>query len=853
MGESWGRRVRDYAAIALKCAAVIFCGMACQRMALAQTGDAAGVTVPALPRPGLGRIKLAQTDDNAIPEAQDTAPADVPVTPPATAPETLSVDRQFSPRHRRRKPRMAGVPSGTPMVVEPAEPAPQVAQEAAPVAAPVTQQPVVAQRPTTQATAKTGAAAAGEADEESETGEANAPGAVAGLKAEKEQRGLFERKYGLAHIRWGGTITESVGMSHLYTFAGLGVKLNAFAPATPSNLGAVGMTTTQRLQTVQVGGETYVMQPWIATVRGRFGLMSGRQSTSLGYDSSLSGVIGAGDVQFFNRSRFPVILGYTSTDSRSDANTSNVNVTTSTNGDTMRKKLSLTETYRSLDVLSKGEAYFVRDNVTTQQLETTPTPGVSNPALLTTDAGVTTTLSGNYSTKLGPSHTYPLLLNGTHTTYSGSSTFLGASSNNTSTSSRMDSLFGSHVYLPEDSLLTLRTNGNYISSNTTESWVSSLQLNSTATWQPEAEDNPLIVRGGVSGFNMNTGSPSAPTINDKGLNSNVLLTYNAWRDRRLSGGATVAATDSAGVTALSTTLFARGDYIPSVKRLKYGTYTQAYDTGFSHSTSSGSPQDLNVYAGATHSLYAPFSFDLLGRSTKGRSSLSQVLTVQHDQVYGASETLTSVGDVNWQPSLHKRVQVDKSKVAGFKEMTTANASAHLIIGVRASDSHTFGYDAQHTDAVTFSLGADGLGGFLARAAGYGATGSFNVNTTYEASVGARVNALASAAWGWGTKYDYTYKRPRAFGVRGLDYGLVIHASGNTSLAAQRADAIAAGVPRAGGTLQGYALNYGASLRQALRYRIGQNEAILKADASAMYGVKSASLMVLFRAWRNFGN
>jgi hypothetical protein len=844
MGESWGRRVRDYAATALKCAAVIFWGMAC-RMACAQAGDAAGVSVPALPPAVPGRIKIAQADE--APEVLEAAPAEVPATQPAPEPETLSADRQFSPRHRRRKPRMAGVPSGTPTVVESAEPAPQVAQLPAPAAAgqPAAQQAALPQAP------KTGAA--GEAEEEPETGAASAPGAIASAQAEKGQRGVLERKYGLAPIRWGGTIVESLGVNHLLAFAGVGVKQNAFAPAAQSNFAGVSTTTTQRLQTVQVGGESYIMQPWIATVRGKFGLMSGRQTTSLGSESNLHGLVGAGDVLLFNRSRFPAVLGYTSTDSRTDANNINTNTNSATNGDTVRKKLSLNGNYRSLDFLSKGEASYVHDDVMTQQLETTPIPGGANPVLLTTDTGVTSTLSGSFSTKLGAQRAYPFLVNASHSVYSGASSFEGLSSLSSSTRNRTDSIFGSHTYLPEDSLLTLRTTGSYLSSNSANSFAANQQINTNATWQPEAEDNPLVVRAGLSAFNLKTGVASAPASTEWGLNSNLLLTYNAWVNRRLSGGATVATTDAAGVSALSTTLFARGDYIPGVTRLKYGTYTQSYNTGFSHSTSSGSAQDLNVYGGASHSLVAPFSFDLYGYHSKVRSTFSQTLGVQHDQIYGASESLTSAADINWQPSLRKRVQLDKSKVAGVKEASTANASAHLIIGMRALDTRTYGYGAGHADAVTFKFGADGLGGFMARAAGYGATGSLTLDTTYQSSGGLRTNALAQAVWGWGTHYDYTYKRPRAFGVRGLDYGLVIHATGGTSLAAQRAELVAAGVPRTGGTQQGYALNYGGSVRQALRYRIGQNEALLKADMTAMYGVKTASLTLLFRAWRNFGN
>ena len=137
---------------------------------------------------------------------QETKNADVPAEPQVVMREIKSATRLSSSKQRRRKPKMAGVPTGLPALAQGIkEPVAQaVAQETKEPGA----QAVVVQEKEEAGTPEETLAATQETKKTLVYPEPKVE--VAGVGVKKAGK-----KYGMAPIRWGGSITETVGHESL--------------------------------------------------------------------------------------------------------------------------------------------------------------------------------------------------------------------------------------------------------------------------------------------------------------------------------------------------------------------------------------------------------------------------------------------------------------------------------------------------------------------------------------------------------------------------------------------------------------------------------------------------------------
>ena len=819
----------------LKCATVICFGVGCQRLAFAMSGDIsqAGEVVKAaeiavatsnpslvLPKPDL--IKIAQADgmgDNMVAGQGTVSDASV------VSSETLRTARQPSLKQRRRKPRMAGVPSGSPaeVVQAPEAVAPTAVTQVTALKEAVPQEVAAAKAPSvplaqirearkTDTSAKSQIIAAGEDEEE----DLYSPGAIARRKAEHAQ-GLVAKQYRRAPIKWGGTITETMAWQQAST---LGVPNSA-------------LTNLTNVQTVMVGSQTYILKPWIATVFGHIGVISGTSRLSSVWASSTvreNSLIGGGTLTVFSQSRFPFEMSYEATDSRGNE-TSKAGEGAS-NLDSVKKVLKLDQTYRPLASPDFYKLNFIRNDAKERQAD-----GISK--VISTNRNVNSTWNGNYSSRLGKNQDQPFTLSVNHDVNNATNS-LGAAS-----AGRTDSANAQHTYMPEDSLLTLNSMANYFQSNRERFSSRNILLGTRGSWQPEAEDVPLVVKGSVQLFKANT-------VLNGGVNSSQSLiaavsgTYGAWEHVRLSGGGMVAQTTANLDTSLVSTQFADASYTPGIIRFRKNIiYSRSANVGFLNQISSvPKSSGLAVYGGASHALSAPYEFSVFGYNSNIAPGVSQGATVRLDRLYGNVGTLTHSASVAWSPGWSKRLP-------GFNKGESkirSGGSTSLLNNVTLSlaDTRTFGRTHGHTQALSLSGTLNGNGRYTA--SGYGGNANVSMQMVRMSNGTSSNTLVGNADWGYQYAYDYSLRKPKLFGVRGLEYLLAFTAKAGTTLNAE--SRVGSNQPS---RTSGYGLGYGLTLNQSLRYRIGQNEALLTANLTDSYGTRTASLFLRFRAWRNFGN
>lgn len=143
-----------------------------------------------------------------------------------------------------------------------------------------------------------------------------APSAPGAAMSGKKSRG-----WGVAPIRWGGTV--SAGWRQRRSDS--------------------GGSYTNQIYDARVRGNSYIIQPYIATVMGDVGLTMVRDSNSGDSTAASSnlrgtGITGSGSVSVFPQSRFPFQATFSSSDSRSQG--------ALTSSDTQQRRLSLRQSYR---------------------------------------------------------------------------------------------------------------------------------------------------------------------------------------------------------------------------------------------------------------------------------------------------------------------------------------------------------------------------------------------------------------------------------------------------------------------------------------------------------------------------
>lgn len=775
-------------------------------------------------------LSQAQPISSSIPPVEDAAStANSSTEPQSSTSEAVSVARLPVSGQTRRRPKMAGIPEGSKTAEQPPENPPETQQaataekqtagtEAPPVPA------VNTGIETQPGTAEAGAEALN-AEED------NTPGAIARRKAEEAQG--ENRKYALAPIHWRGIVFDTLAWTrnrywgasqYLSSPNGQPVLLTPIPDSFMNFKGAV------------LQGRTFILHPWIATVYGGLGVVN-QTINYKGVDNNHNNqLLSMAGLDVFSASRFPFSMLWDVKDSR----TNDQQADSKSYNDTVNKSLNITQIYKPL--YSPATYNFGYDyNKTSFQNYSLSLADLFSQ--LSGSEYVYTNLHGNYQSRLGSHFDQPFNLYGSHETTSVTS----------SPEELRDNVFASHIYMPEDSLLTLSSYGSFFQSRIPGYISRNFQLGSNANWQPEDLDNPLVVYGGASYFGSQNEIPGS-SLTSQVLSANVQATYNKWAHLALSGGGTVTETTVNGASNLATTQFGHALYDPGWMSLSNGLrYRKLAEAGFNNLTSSLAGSDLTTYTGVSHSLASQATKTQKGFGQKYRVSVqaTQSFYVRTDTLHGSSETLTNSANVTWLPwGLRKTLPSTRSSTKDYTERSTGAANLLTSVGLYVNDSKRWGYLPSHTQSFRISVGAGAGGGYLANASGYGAKADLSIEYARSTVGPATGGLIGNAAWGHKFIYDYHYAKHKVFNIKALNYGLRFQINIDPELQAYRMVSFQ--------TSQQYAQNYtvvgyGVSLDQALQYRIGKNEVTLTASIADNYGVATASLFLRFRAWRFFGN
>jgi hypothetical protein len=742
--------------------------------------------------------------------AQETRGTGATSSPQTGGQEAKSISRQPSSKQRRRRPKMASVPPGSPAAVqETAAPAaqalaPQPAKAAAaatkpaagesPKAAEAGGDPFASSRP--QAVVKE----TEESDPFAAPGEAQ-PGAAA--KAEPPAKPAAEAKppktgkrYAMAPIRWVARVSETLGLLRERR-----TESSTYGLATTSTL--TQKRTFSNTQTAQIMASSYIMQPYIALVSGGIGVVSSKENTHT--TATASGapgssthtgkrdnkLIGNGALALFARSRFPFSANFSVTDSRAGQELGGE--------DTTIKSLNLQQNYRPVFGPSRYAL------------------GYQNTATEAKRSGSYSysALNGTYTTRVGSNQDQPVMASLRHT----------VSKQKQGENLTTDIAAAEHTYLPPDSLLSLKSYANYTRSMQADQEGQSgararfMQLSTVMGWQPEAEDVPLFLSGTARYFRAVTSAQGtqATTTNIVGT---LAALYDASSNLKYNADASVTRSIGRGTGDLITTQSATAIYQSDVVKLadNKASYRWSANGGATNqtggqSTGGGSGFNPRAFAGAGHSLSGPIDYSLLGK-LRPRYTLGQDVSTNMPLSENAGR-------------IFERVTVLRN-TAGVSGIV-GNERLSGTVSASVFDSRVYGgVNAGRTRTVAVSVGGQGQQPIYE---GYGAKVDGSVQSTRSPDGKMQTSGALLG----------TYVKNSVFGVRGLRYRAQFDITAKSTASANAAVSDPNRKPLA------YALD------QYLSYRIGMNEARLTAFLDRKDGVRRASLYLQLRAWRTIGN
>lgn len=307
------------------------------------------------------------------------------------------------------------------------------------------------------------------------------------------------RRWGMAPIRWGGTLTDDVRW--------------ASADGEPDR--------TSHVQGIRLRAATYLWQPYIAQLSGSLGLTtSNEKSDPPGGGGDASSISGGLALALFPVSRYPFLASYNRTDSRTEGELTSTDYTST--------RISLRQSYRPLD---RNDTYAFTYDRSMLQGEAFGEDSV--------DA-----VSATFTRQL-KEQTWEIAGNLTLSDQGeggGNSRFLRASARHTWRPEErpwtVDSLASVN-----DSLLHYTSAGLPIDNHSRF-----LQLNSFATWRPDTE-KPLLVTGGLRFFRIDSelgGGGGSSQV----LNANAAATYSLDARTSVAGGATLNHTQTDNSSAL---------------------------------------------------------------------------------------------------------------------------------------------------------------------------------------------------------------------------------------------------------------------------------------------------------------
>lgn len=781
--------------------------------------------------------------------AQEVKGADALPGLQITAQEAKSLTRQSSRNQKRRKPKMAGVPAGTPILAQEVKETPQVATQEAPKPAALVQpsdkisvaaKPPVEDKPKQEVRAKAEEAIRPEEPEIEEQDpfastkpkvlakKLEEPDPFATSKTKKEVAELKPTKsgkrYRMAPIKWGARVTE--------TLSKLDERYKEYK-IYGQNQDVVFETNRKSFfntQTAEVKASTYVVQPYIAQVNGSLGIVHSKENKktiTVQDEATISRehegirhnkLFGSGALALFSRSRFPFSASFDVTNTHADSDY--------IGSDTKSKTLFLQQDYRPARGPDRYSANY-------QLVSSTSNTAQKNSY---------SALYGSYSTRLGQRELYPF-----NTNYKHSETESYSTGNLTA-----DILTAHHSYLPAESLLSINSSGAYTLSRQRDSQRGSsqsarfLQLNSVVGWQPESEDIPLFVTGNGRYFNATTETQgSINTSRTLGVSGSAL--YDASTNLKYHGDASVTHAASDFSTSLITVQRIRAAYrSDDIKLQNKSLYYWTSNAGLFNQTQSGSTatglpggtatpstggaagqgyggsgRNTRAFGGVGHALQGGWETSLLGRKWPLRYTINQDL--------GANVPLTAYG---------RQIAPKTGTLRNNVVLSTSyDKNQWAFLGsVSFSDMKTWGgLDPSHTKVVAVSLGGRGKQPIYE---GYGA----KVDGTVQVARSSKGTMQASGA------LVGTYLKHGIFGIRGLSYSV----RGDVeSRPVPPIDQPLGSTTGTGGVTKDKSVSYG--LNQNLMYRLGMNEVRLAALLEERHGVRRATLLMQLKVWRTIGN
>jgi hypothetical protein len=232
-----------------------------------------------------------------------------------------------------------------------------------------------------------------------------------------------------------------------------------------------------------------------------------------------------------------------------------------------------------------------------------------------------------------------------------------------------------------------------------------------------------------------------------------------------------------------------------------------------------------------HGLATPYAVGILGRKWQLGSDIKQSLFTTESRVGGLSTTIENSGSIYLSPTSlfrpGKELMGAYMRSSGLNTYATLQVLDRRVIAKGQPTTHTTNYFATLSERGSARYSRSGL--------------------KFEVSIGAVQSSRGSktnlgGGFGLVGKSSVKYTKSRVFGVRGLDYA----ATFSISKEARRDLNTTGSDPNANNPMLPWTLD------QNLRYKVGKNEVMLRGLYSDEYGVKNASLWLLFRAWRTIG-
>lgn len=431
-------------------------------------------------------------------------------------------------------------------------------------------------------------------------------------------------------IRWGGSV-------------GYNLRRNSDSSGT-SSLDQVLNTT--------VRGSSYIYAPWMATVSGALGMVSGTSQFNGASGQSLqtqsSSLVGNGNLDLFPSSRFP----FSATVSRSDSRVMNT-LLASNYTDT---RIGLRQSYRSEDSLQNATGGFDYSVISGQAA----------------GSDTVSAVYGSYTAPLGPVNN---ALNGRLSVSQRQGTGEG---------SNLFALSSSHSYSPEENL-SFQAFSNYTDNDLRSSSIAGgpvsqfrgqfLQLGTSASWRPEMEDEddyPLTLSAGLNYAGARTGNGVISTQTQR-ISGTTAAYYRFSPNLSVNGsGAVNQFTSSTGQSQMLTLV--NGAVTYSGDPLTFGNFSYNWNTGGNASWQGGgggtTASSLYTSAQASHSLSRNFT---LSPTDSIALSLAQSGSLYQNQQVGSSSSLTHTAMTTYRLGLGERF--NGSLTGTFSDVMTSGANA----------------------------------------------------------------------------------------------------------------------------------------------------------------------------------